>query len=154
MYKKQKHPSKRVYVLRTVSCNCFFPVINSLTLSPQSFTSHHLRPYKPFPLRLPPPIPYTALHFTSFYFTLLRSLHFISFCGCRENGACKATLFLRTWIKLRLRACCKTLRHSESKERLGKICVLRHGVLHLQSCWKLHLVVHKVTRWFYTDIDR
>ena len=62
-------------------------------------------------------------------------------CDCRENGAGKAALFLRTWIKLHLRVCYKTLRHSECKERLGKVCVLRHGVLHLQSCWMLHLVV-------------
>ena len=55
-------------------------------------------------------------------------------CGCREDGAGKTALFLRTSMKLHLRVCCITLRHSESKEPLGKVCVLRHGVLHLQSC--------------------
>ena len=49
----------------------FFLIINSLTLSPQPFTFRQLLSYKPFPQRLVPPLPYTALHFTSFHFTLL-----------------------------------------------------------------------------------
>jgi len=60
----------------------FFSSINSLTFSPQSFTSHHLLLLQTFSIKIrfnpSTPLPYTALHFTSVHFTLLRSLHFTS----------------------------------------------------------------------------
>ena len=80
--KKAKHSSKTV--LCTVCFNYSFPIINSLTLSPQSFTSHHLLLLQTFSIKTPPPFPILHffsphstsvcfVHFTSFYFT---SLHF------------------------------------------------------------------------------
>ena len=67
-------------MLCTVSCNCFFLILNSLTLSPQSFTFHHLLSYKPFPQILVPPLPYTALplHLIPLLFALFTSLFFTS----------------------------------------------------------------------------
>ena len=43
----------------------------------------------------------------------------------------KAALFLQAWMKLRLRVYRETLYNSDSKERIGKMCLLRNKVLNL-----------------------
>ena len=57
-----------------------------------------------------------------------------SICEFRKISVGKAVFFLRAQIKSHLRLHRETVWHFESKERSGKITVLRHTVTILQSC--------------------
>ena len=57
-----------------------------------------------------------------------------------ELGAGKAVLF-EGYVKLRLPLYRETSRHSESKERPGRVCLLCHAINHLQFVIK-NFIIH------------
>ena len=56
------------------------------------------------------------------------------FCDFRENRRSRRFVTLRAHIQLHWLVYLETVWHSDSKGRLGKLCVLRHGEHHAQSC--------------------
>jgi len=91
-----KNTQAKQYCVQFLVIFFFLTIIISLTLSPQSFTSPHILLLKTYSIKtrspLPLPLPYTALHFTSFNFNTSKRatggvatiqttrLHFVSLC--------------------------------------------------------------------------
>jgi len=78
--KKIKNSQVRQYCVQFLVIVFFFTITNSLTLSPKSFTSHHLLLLQTFSIKTrPPPTLYcTALHLIPLHFASFTSFHFIA----------------------------------------------------------------------------
>ena len=138
MYKRYKDPSKTV--LCSVYCNWFFlPITNSLTLSPQSFTSHHLRPYKTFPQRLVPPP--QSLYCTTLHLIPLHYASFISLYLMSLRCTLYRIIFHLSNVTLRKNYC--LIIHSKDSNTNGLISVadINSEAVHIPAVLKFNAIL-------------